>query len=135
MIPTDWLPTYRPDDLELVGYLAPVDGGELVVPMTLLGTPLGEAMDVFAAEQTLEQTGLSYLAERWWLRHDDGPLAGEEQQVVVVEVTPEVAVVANADFAQVVGADIGAPVRVPVPTDRLRRVSGALGDRRHPPAE
>lgn len=132
MIPSSWLPTYRPDDLELIGYLAPapdasVPGavdGEAVVPMTLLGTPLGEPMTVFAAEQTLELTGLGYLAERWLLRHDEGPLSGTEQEVVVVEVDPEEAVLANADYAQVVGARIGAPVRVPVPTDRLRPRDG-----------
>lgn len=120
MVPPEWLPTYRLEDSELVGYLAPAADGQ-VVPMTLLGTPLGEPMTVFAAEQVLEEVGLSYLAERWLLRHDEGELAGTEQQVVVVEATPELAVLANADFAQVVGAPIGAPLRVPLPTDRLRR--------------
>lgn len=121
MVPPDWLPHYRLEDSELIGYLAPADDGE-VVPMTLLGTPLGAAMSVFAAEQVLEEVGLSYLADRWWLRHDEGELAGTEQQVVVVEATPELAVLANADFAPGVGAPIGAPVRVALPTDRLRRV-------------
>ncbi|MVA75973.1 hypothetical protein GC722_08045 [Auraticoccus sp. F435] len=124
MIPSSWLPSYRADDLELIGYLAPAEpgaDGEQVVPMTLLGTPLGAPMSVPAAEQVLEEVGLSYLAERWLLRHDDGPLAGQEQQVVVVEVTPESAVLSTADFALVVGSSrLGEPLRVELPTDRLR---------------
>ncbi|MGJ9412461.1 hypothetical protein ACHAAC_07095 [Aeromicrobium sp. CF4.19] len=116
MIPGHWEPYHRLEDMELVGYLVP--DGEQVVPVTLVGTPLAEPSDRFAAEQELEAVGLSYLAEPWLLRHDDG----SEQRVVVVEVDPERVVVANADFALVVGAprDIGDRVELPNPTDRLR---------------
>lgn len=118
MIPAEWEPHYRADDGELIGFLEPT-GPDAVVPRTLLGTALADATDRFAAEQTLEEVGLSYLADTWVLRHDDD----SEQRVVLVEVDASRAVVANADFAQVVGAprDIGDRVEVALPTDRLRR--------------
>ena len=93
--------------------------GDLVVPMNLVGHPVGEAMDVFAAEQTLEDVGLSYLAEQWLLRHDDG----SEQRVVIIEIDADHVVVGDAEFALVVGRPaemIGERVTLPVPTDRLR---------------
>jgi hypothetical protein len=118
VIPSDWEPHHRLDDGELIGYLIPdVDG--LVVPTTIFGYRLGEAMDRFSAEQTLDDIGLSYLADVWLLMHDDGT----EQRVVLVECNPEEILVANADFALVVGAprDIGERQVLPVPTERLRR--------------
>jgi hypothetical protein len=105
-------------DGELIGYLM-ADEGDLVVPMNLVGHPVGEAMDVFAAEQTLEDVGLSYLAEQWVLRHDDG----SERRVVIIEIDADHVVVGDAEFALVVGrpADmVGERVTLPVPTDRLR---------------
>lgn len=117
MIPASWEPYYRQDDGELIGYLSPDDDG--IVPMTLIGTPLDGPTDAFAAEQTLEGTGLSYLADRWLLRNDDG----SESTVVLVEIDPQRAVVTNADSALVVGrpSDMVSVTEVPIPTDRLRR--------------
>lgn len=117
MIPSSWEQYHRQDDGELIGYLAP--SGEAVVPMTLLGTPLDDPTDPWSAEQVLEQTGLSYLADRWLLRHEDG----SEQRVVLIEVDPERAVVGDADSALVVGrpAELSGRTELPVPTDRLRR--------------
>lgn len=117
MIPSTWEPYHRLDDGELIGYLV-ADDGDLVVPVNLVGHPVGEAMDVFAAEQTLEDVGMSYLAEKWILRHADG----SDQRVVILEVDAEHVVVGNADFAMVMGRpiDIGDRVRLAVPTDRLR---------------
>ena len=82
MIPADWQPHHR-DDGELIGYVVAEENG-LVVPVNLVGHPIGDAMDRFAAEELLEDAGLSYLAEPWLLRHDDGT----EQRVVIVEVEP-----------------------------------------------
>jgi len=117
MIPDHWRRHHRGDG-ELIGYLAP-DEGDDVVPMTLLGTVAGEPTDEWSAGQVLDDLGLSYLADRWVLVHEDG----SEQRVVLVEVGPDRVVVANADFAQVVGAprDIGEQIVLDVPTDRLRR--------------
>lgn len=118
MIPADWLPYHRFDDGELIGYLAPAAEG-LSTPMSILGQPLGEPGDDWTCEQTLEQTGLSYLADVWLLHHDDAP----EQTVVLLEVDADRVVVGDADSANVVGRpeSMGWRTELPVPTDRLRR--------------
>ncbi len=119
MIPADWQPHHR-DDGELIGYVVAEENG-LVVPVNLVGHPIGDPMDRFAAEELLEDAGLSYLAEPWLLRHDDGT----EQRVVIVEVDADHVVVADAQFALVVGLpkDMSETVTLTVPTDRLRPVS------------
>jgi hypothetical protein len=116
VIRTDWEPHHR-DDGELIGYLQPDERG-LVVPINLVGHPIGAAMERFAAEDTLENAGLSYLAEPWLLRHDDG----SEQRVVIVEVDADCVVVTDAQFALVAGrpTDMIDRVTLSVPTDRLR---------------
>ena len=116
MIPADWEP-YQREDGEVIGYLVADEDG-FVVPINLVGHPIGEAMDRFAAEDLLEDAGLSYLAEPWVLRHDDGT----EQRVVIVEVDADHVVVTDAQFALVVGrpADMVDRVTLTVPTDRLR---------------
>ena len=93
VIPADWRPHQR-DDGELIGYLVP-DENDLVVPVNLVGHPIGDAMDQIAAEQLLEDAGLSYLAEPWLLRRDDG----SDQRVVIVEVDADHVVVTDAQFA------------------------------------
>ena len=116
MIPADWRPYHR-DDGELIGYLA-ADERDLVVPINLVGHPIGSAMEQFAAEDMLEDAGLSYLAEPWILRRDDG----SEQRVVIVEVDADHVVVTDAQFALVVGRppEMVDRVTLSVPTDRLR---------------
>ena len=116
MIPADWEP-YTREDGEVIGYLVADEDG-LVVPINLVGHPIGEAMARFAAEDLLEDAGLSYLAEPWVLRHDDGT----EQRVVIVEVDANHVVVTDAQFALVVGrpSDMVDRVTLTVPTDRLR---------------
>jgi hypothetical protein len=116
VIPADWQPHHR-DDGELIGYLVAQDDG-LVVPVNLVGHPIGDAMDRFAAEELLEDAGLSYLAEPWLLRRDDGT----DQRVVIVEVDADHVVVADAHFALVVGLprDMAETATLSVPTDRLR---------------
>jgi hypothetical protein len=116
VIPADWKPYHR-DDGELIGYLVTDESG-LVVPVNLVGHPIGAPMDQFAAEELLEDAGLSYLAEPWLLRHEDG----SEQRVVIVEVDADHVVVTDAQFALVVGrpTDMVDRVTLSVPTDRLR---------------
>jgi hypothetical protein len=116
VIPTAWEPYLR-DDGEIIGYLV-TEEDDLVVPMNLVGHPIGTAMDRFAAEELLEDAGLTYLAEPWVLRHDDGT----EQRVVIVEVDADHVVVTDAQFALVVGrpTDMVDRVTLSVPTDRLR---------------
>jgi hypothetical protein len=116
VIPTDWQPHHR-DDGELIGYVVAEEDG-LVVPVNLVGHPIGHAMDQFAAEELLEDAGLSYLAEPWVLRHDDGT----EQRVVIIEVDADHVLVTDAQFALVVGRpkDMVETVTLSIPTDRLR---------------
>lgn len=118
MIPSTWEPYHR-DDGELIGYLV-ADERDRVIPVNLVGHQVGEAVERFAAEDMLEDAGLSYLAETWLLRHDDG----SEQRVVIVEVDADHVVVSDADFALVVGRpmDMVERVTLSVPTDRLRPV-------------
>jgi hypothetical protein len=115
VIPSNWEPYQR--DGEIIGYLVG-DEDDRVVPVNLVGHPIGAAMDRFAAEELLEDAGLTYLAEPWLLRHDDG----SEQRVVIVEVDADHVVVTDAQFALVVGrpADMVDRVTLSVPTDRLR---------------
>lgn len=119
MIPGHWQPHHR-DDGELIGYVVAEENG-LVVPVNLVGHPIGEAMDRFAADELLEEAGLSYLAEPWLLRKDDGT----EQRVVIVEVDADHVVVTDAAFALVAGRpkDMIDTVTLSVPTDRLRPAS------------
>ena len=116
MIPSDWQPHHR-DDGELIGYVVAGENG-LVVPVNLVGHPIGDAMDRFAAEELLEEAGLSYLAEPWLLRQDDGT----EQRVVIIEVDADHVVVTDAQFALVMGrpTEMVETVTLSVPTDRLR---------------
>lgn len=116
MIPSTWTPHYRLDDGELIGYLQPAEDG-LVVPVTVFGYPLDEACEEWAAEQVLEEVGLSYLADRWQLTIPEGTV-----RVVITEASPERLVLASADFHHVVGADIGAPYVLSVP-DEIDRIS------------
>jgi hypothetical protein len=96
VIPADWLPHRRTSDDELVGYL--LQSGDNVVPMTLLGTPLGMPQTGPAARAALDERGLAILNERWWCRlpnlltaDADGSLPDSDWQwraVLVVEASP-----------------------------------------------
>ncbi|MGY4719855.1 hypothetical protein [Naumannella huperziae] len=116
MIPPDWIAHHRADDDELLGYLRPEDDG--FVPVTVFGHPLGERGDRDGAAEALDSRGLSYLAEPWLLRAADG----SERRVAIIEASPERVVVSGADyaFALAVGANVGEPIELAVPTDRLR---------------
>ena len=83
MIPSTWREHRRQDDAELLGYMVPAGDGFRA--NTVFGHPVGGASDQDDAEQTLESTDLSYLAERWLLTIDD---RGEPITVQIVEATP-----------------------------------------------
>lgn len=97
MIPEDWI-SQRRSDGEVIGYVEMV-GGQFR-PYDLLGRPLGDPMDWETAEEVIDQTGLSFLAEPY-LADLDG-----ERRVRLTEVTrAHVALVADEfGTAQVVGA-------------------------------
>jgi predicted ABC-type transport system involved in lysophospholipase L1 biosynthesis ATPase subunit len=114
MIPTDWVPYRREHDDELVGYLARQDGG--VVPMTLFGYPMAAAGSAEEAQEMLESTGLSVLADHWWLQLEEGGSV----RVAICEVTPERVVVMADDFGY--GGDMNDAWTLHVPeSGRLSR--------------
>lgn len=86
-----WVPHRREEDGELLGYLVP--SSDKYVPVTVFGYVLGDPTDFEDAAEVLESVGMSYLAERWWLRRDDGWLAVE-----IVEASPDGVVVQSVDF-------------------------------------
>jgi hypothetical protein len=97
VITTEWGVVRRPDDGERVGYLVPE--GDLVVPVSLVGTPLGAAGSEVDATALLLARGLGALDRRWWCRLPDPLPRGlldasapgadwSWQPVVLVEVSP-----------------------------------------------
>ncbi|MFP3423092.1 hypothetical protein R0K19_27380, partial [Bacillus sp. SIMBA_161] len=61
----DWIPHGRSSDNELVGWIRPV--GDAWQAMSLLATPLTDPVEWDVAEETLESTSLSWMAEPWIL--------------------------------------------------------------------
>ncbi|MGC5629698.1 serine/threonine protein phosphatase [Georgenia sp. Z1344] len=107
----------RPDDGEHVGYLGMTTDG-LFVPFDRLHRRRGPASELDEAETLLEELGLGYLAESWWLEVD-----GEQVAVRIVELRRDVVVVARAmeDMtAHVAKAlDLTRTIELALPTDRL----------------
>jgi hypothetical protein len=123
-----WMPHRRDHDDELVGYLVP--HGELVVPTTLVGMPLGAAQPRESAEELLDWRGLAALDERFWALLPN-PLTAEVdiqapephwewRQVVLVEATPAGASIRPA-FAEL--QELAVLVRVPVPVGDLLKTA------------
>jgi hypothetical protein len=120
MIPSSWAPHRRADDGEVVGYLAPAedvtDSPGLVVPMSLLGHPLGDAADEWEAADVLERAGLSMLADQWRYTAE-----GAEIRVRIVSVTPSHVVLKHEDFGDM-SHDYGRNFTLALPAgDALRR--------------
>lgn len=115
MIPSTWREHRRPDDNELIGYVADTDGG--FDAYTIVGYPLAQGCDEYAAEYALESAGLRYLAERWLLTLDGHP---DPIAVEIVEANPATVTVQNVDIGY--DAAWGTPftLDVPVPAERLR---------------
>ncbi len=115
MISSLWVPYYREDDGELLGYLVPE--GELFAPVTVFGYKLSDAADEYDASQVLESIGLSYLADTWMLS-----IAGRDEpiNVQIIEASPEALRVKSVDYGW--EQDYGTIIDLPFPeTGRLRR--------------
>ncbi|MGA9746543.1 MAG: hypothetical protein WBQ50_03705, partial [Nocardioides sp.] len=67
--------------------------GDMHVPTSLLGHPLGVAMEREDATELLERTGLALLADKWRLDRE-----GADLLVEVVQVSPVEVVVRSVDF-------------------------------------
>lgn len=127
-IPKHWKPRYRPDDEELVGYLA--DDGSLVIPMTVFGSPLGGGCAEEDAAALLDGEGLACLADQWRLL--DGSSAGDGSAdggiaVAVVEADPKRLIVRHVDFASPDTYGMVQELPVPVGSRLVRdgRLSGS----------
>jgi len=109
----EWIVYTRAKDNELLGFLVP--DGERFVPVTIFGYVLSDPGDRAQATQVLESVGLSYLAERWWLRLNDQTRIAVE----IVEASPTQVVVKNVDFGD--EGDLGGrfTLSAPIVDDRL----------------
>ncbi|WP_235511487.1 hypothetical protein [Agromyces sp. Root81] len=115
-VPADWI-AHRRRDGELLGWMRP-DGDGFVV-IDLLGRPVTEAVDWLNAEETLESTGIGYLAEVYELRLDDGTWL----RVRITEVSSTAVRVKKDDFGAIDAPVIEHEVPFPI-TDRLRPLTG-----------
>jgi hypothetical protein len=68
-VPTDWI-EHRRGDGELLGWMR--QHGDGFVAIDLLGRELTDVVDWLAAEETLDATGIGYLADPFELQLDDG---------------------------------------------------------------
>jgi hypothetical protein len=68
-VPSDWI-SHRRGDGELLGWMRP--DGEGFVAIDLLGRTVSDSVDWLVAEETLEATGIGYLADPYELLLDDG---------------------------------------------------------------
>ena len=87
MIASDWI-EHRRGDRERLGWMRPEGDGFVVVD--LLGREVTGVVDWFAAESTLDDLGIGYLADPYELLLDgssDGP--GEWLRVRIMEVSVE----------------------------------------------
>lgn len=80
-LPADWIPHRRGIDGELVGWIRP-DGDEFVA-ISLFGEEISGRLDWVAAEEALEDRGLSWMADVWTLERE-----GRRIRVRIVEVSP-----------------------------------------------
>jgi len=94
-LPADWIEHRRPDDREALGWLRPEGDGWVAV--SLLGRDVSGPLDWTDAEEALEATGLSWMADVWTLERDDD----EPLRVRLVEVTPDHVVVQTDDFGAI----------------------------------
>lgn len=133
VIPPAWQPVRRPADGELVGYLVPDGAEDVVVPTTLLGTPLGAAARVDEARGLLVAEGLRAVDVRWWCRLPGtlarGLLSGARPEadwswrpVVVVEASP---VGCRIRPEWPAPEELGGQAMLPVPVGSLLRLEPA----------
>ncbi|KRA23093.1 hypothetical protein ASD65_00675 [Microbacterium sp. Root61] len=107
----EWIEHRRPDG-ELVGWMRPESDGFVVID--LLGRPVTPVVDWLTAEETLESTGIGYLADPFELQLADGSWL----RVRIVEVSQTAVRLKKED-----GGAIGGPrseFALPFPDARLR---------------
>jgi hypothetical protein len=92
MLPPDWMPHRRADG-ETVGWIVP--DGDGFRARDLLGREVtNRVVDWLTAEETLEELGIGYLADRYVLRLPDGA----ERPVRIAEASPRGITVVADEF-------------------------------------
>lgn len=106
----------RADDRELLGWIRP--RGERFAAVDLLGRVVAEDVDWLAAEEALDDRGLSYLAEPFVLRLPDGT----DQRVRLSQLSADGVTVVDDDWGA--AAAVGGAMtvrRLPFPAPRELR--------------
>ncbi len=114
---TDWIEHRRGDDGERVGWMKPVDEG--FVAIDLLGRRRTGIVDWLSAEETLDEIGISYLADPHELRLDDGAWL----RVRIAEVSPAEIRLKKDDWSDTTAAQLYYTVPLPVNEDQLRSLT------------
>lgn len=87
-----WQPITRGSDLEIVGYLEPLDlDYNGVQPRSVLAHPVGDPCDFVAGEDRVLEGGIREIAQHWQLIDPKLPNA-----LAILDVSPEGIVVADA---------------------------------------
>jgi hypothetical protein len=118
-VPSEWI-EHRRGDGELVGWMRPE--GEAFVVVDLLGRNMTEAVDWLTAEESLEATGIGYLAEPFELLLENGRWL----RVRIVEVSTERIRVKKEDWGAMDAPAVHYAVPFPIP-ERLRPLSSRRG--------
>ncbi|CAL4861029.1 hypothetical protein [Microbacterium sp. MM2322] len=113
----DWIEHRRSDDGELLGWMKPVGEGFVVVD--LLGRTRTDAVDWLTAEECLDALGLTYLADRYEFRLNDGSWL----KVRIAEVSPTGIRLQKDDWGSVSATELYYSTPFPVSPDTLRPLS------------
>lgn len=114
----DWIEHRRSGDGERLGWMLP--DGEGFIVIDLLGRRRTGAVDWMEAEETLDEIGLSYLAEPHELRLEDRSWL----RVRIAEVSPTGIRVKKDDWGDMRATQLFTDVSFPVSDDRLRPTRG-----------
>lgn len=110
----DWIEHRRSDDGERLGWMRPEGDG--FVAIDLLGREVTDAVDWLAAEEALDELGLSYLAEPHEFRLDDGSWL----RVRIAEVSPDAVRVKKDDWGDTSATQLYYSLSFPITEERLR---------------
>ena len=114
----NWI-EYRRDDGQRIGWIRMV--GERCIAVDMLGREITGEVNWLEAEESLDERGISFLAEPWSLELDNG----SEVRVRITEASPEGIRVTEDEFGA--ASAIGAQMRnhsLPFPApDALRPMS------------
>lgn len=116
----DVFPHVRGRDREQIGWLRMTSEGQFEAS-DLLWRPVCEPTDLESAEAALDDLGLRYLADDWWL---DGDL-----RVQIVQIEPRTVTIAPVAESENLAKtlDLTRTSSLPIPTDRLRERPDAAG--------